>query len=330
VGADRLVNTVKRLVNNDLLWRVDYSIVLEMNEVNLRAFGGGLSPVRSLESVLSDPQPDYVPHIFMLNTAAGELFLDRILMSEMKADRWAAIVVAEDIAPRVYRGLGEFHVVHGGNTLAYGEDKCFEWTGQGADRECRIFRQVLVTYPLDATDGESPKVLTPVNAFDGANRPQWSWDEEKIAFDAFPEGRLGRAQIFVMDRDGGGVRQLTSESQGQNGARSASWSPNNIKIVYVSDRESFSWDIWVMNAEGSGQQNLTKGRVKFPNGPRFSPDGRRIMFSANDNEPAGDRRGGPDSELWIMDRDGGNLTKVTSNEVDDENGVWGQRDRRCL
>lgn len=133
-----------------------------------------------------------------------------------------------------------------------------------------------------------------------------------------------------MDRDGGGVRQLTSESQGQNGARSASWSPNNIKIVYVSDRESFSWDIWVMNAEGSGQQNLTKGRVKFPNGPRFSPDGRRIMFSANDNEPAGDRRGGPDSELWIMDRDGGNLTKVTSNEVDDENGVWGQRDRRCL
>ena len=171
VGADRLVNTVKRLVNNDLLWRVDYSIVLEMNEVNLRAFGGGLSPVRSLESVLSDPQPDYVPHIFMLNTAAGELFLDRILMSEMKADRWAAIVVAEDIAPRVYRGLGEFHVVHGGNTLAYGEDKCFEWTGQGADRECRIFRQLLVTYPLDATDGESPKVLTPVNAFDGANRP---------------------------------------------------------------------------------------------------------------------------------------------------------------
>ena len=40
VGADRLVNTVKRVVNNDLLWRVDYSINTEMNEVNLRAFGG--------------------------------------------------------------------------------------------------------------------------------------------------------------------------------------------------------------------------------------------------------------------------------------------------
>lgn len=41
VGADRLVNTVKRVVNNDLLWRVDYSINTEMNEVILRALAGG-------------------------------------------------------------------------------------------------------------------------------------------------------------------------------------------------------------------------------------------------------------------------------------------------
>ena len=95
VGADRLVNTVKRVVNNGLLWRVDYSIFTEMNEVTLRAFGGGLSPVRSLASVVDDSQPDSVPHVYMLNTAAGDPFLDRILMSEMKADRWAATVVAE-------------------------------------------------------------------------------------------------------------------------------------------------------------------------------------------------------------------------------------------
>ena len=241
-------------------------------------------------------------------------------MSEMKADRWAAIVVAEAIPPRVYRGLGELHVVHGGNTLAYGEDKCFEWTGQGEDREYRIFRQVLISYPLDASPGVSPTVLTEVGDFDGANRPQWSWGQEHIAF---PDGRLGRAQIFVMDRAGGGVRQLSSESNGQNGSRAASWSPDNAQVVYFSDRESFSWDIWLMNADGSAQQNLTKGRVKFPKGPKFSPDGRRILFYGNDSEPAVDRRDGPDSELWIMDRDGSNLTQITSNDVDDENAVWG-------
>lgn len=75
VGADRLVNTVKRVVNNALLWRVDYSITEEVNRVNLRAFGGGLNPVRSLDSVVKDPEPDYVPHIYMLNTARRRVLL---------------------------------------------------------------------------------------------------------------------------------------------------------------------------------------------------------------------------------------------------------------
>ena len=90
--------------------------------------------------------------------------------------------------------------------MVYGEDKCFDWKVQDTERECRVFRQVLVTYPLDAPPGVSPTVVTEVGDFHGANRPQWSWDEKNIAFDAFPEGRQGRTQIYVMDRDGGSVR----------------------------------------------------------------------------------------------------------------------------
>ena len=78
-----------------------------------------------------------------------------------------------------------------------------------------------------------------------------------------------------------------------------------------------------MNADGSGRQNLIKGRVDFPKGPRLSPDGRRIMFYANDEGPAVDSRPGPDSELWIMDTDGGNLRQVTSTDAEEENAVWG-------
>ncbi len=78
-----------------------------------------------------------------------------------------------------------------------------------------------------------------------------------------------------------------------------------------------------MNADGSGQQNLTKGRVDFPKGPRLSPDGRRIMFYANDEGPAVDSRRGPDSELWIMDTDGSNLRQVTNTDSEEENAVWG-------
>lgn len=323
VGADRLVNTVKRVVNNALFWNVDYSIITELNESNLRAFGGGLGPLRSLDSLTSDPQPDYVPHIFMLNTSgAGAPFLDRILMSELKADRWTAIVVAEDIPPRIYRGLGGLDVAHGGTEVVYGEDKCFQWNGD----QCQMFRQVLVTYPLDPPPGAIPTQLTSVEEFDGAHRPQWSWDQRMIAFHAYPDGRLDRAQIYVVSSAGSGLTQLTFESQGQNGVTAPSWSPGNSKIVYVSDRDSFSWDIWVMNSDGGEQENLTKGRVKFPNEPKFSPDSRRILFYAQDDSSRSSsqpRRGGPDSELWVINRDGTALTKVTDNEADDENPVWG-------
>ena len=320
VGADRLVNTVKRVLNNALFWGVDYSIFTELNESNLRAFGGGLEPFRSLDSLTTDPQPDYVPHIFMLNTSgSGPLFLDRILMSELKADRWTAIVVAEDIPPRVYRGLGGLDVAQGGTELVYGEDKCFRWDGD----QCQIFRQVLVTYPLDPPPGITPTEITSVEEFDGAHRPQWSWDQRKIAFHAYPSGRLDRAQIYVVSSDGSVLTRLTSESQGQNGATAPSWSPGNSRIVYVSDEKSFSWDIWVMNSDGSGQENLTNGRVKFPNEPKFSPDSRRILFYAQDRSSSQPRRGGPDNELWVMNRDGTGLRKVTDNEVDDENPVWG-------
>ncbi|PKB63924.1 MAG: hypothetical protein BZY80_04545 [SAR202 cluster bacterium Io17-Chloro-G2] len=320
VGADRLVNTVKRVVNNALFWRVDYSIFTEMNESNIRAFGGGLGPFRPLDSLTSDPQPDYVPHIFMLNTSGeGPLFLDRILMSELNADRWAAIVVAEDIPPRVYRGLGGLDVAHGGTSVVYGEDKCFQWNGD----ECQIFRQVLVTYPLDPPAGVTPTEITSVDEFDGAHRPQWSWDQRKIAFHAYPNGRLDRAQIYVAASDGSGSTQLTFQTRGQNGATAPNWSPGNSRIVYVSDQESFSWDIWVMNSDGSGQENLTNGRVKFPNGPKFSPDGRRIVFYAQDDSSDGTSRGGPDNELWIMNRDGAGLRKITDNDADDETPVWG-------
>ena len=46
------------------------------------------------------------------------------------------------------------------------------------------------------------------------------------------------------------------------------------------------------------------------------------MFYANDEGPAVDSRRGPDSELWIMVTDGGNLRQVTSTYDEEENAVW--------
>ena len=319
VGADRLVNTIKRVVDNALLWGNDYSVFTEFSQTNLRAFGGGLQPIRSLDSLINSPSPDYVPHVYMLNVSAQDvLFLDRIFMSELKADRWTVILAAQDIPPRVHGGLGGMHVVHGGSTIVYGEDKCFKM----AEGRCQSFNQVIVTKPLDSPPDSPAIQLTSVEDFDGAHRPRWSWDEGKIPFHAFPNGRLAPAQIYSINKDGSGKERITNHTQGQNGARHPSWSPDNSNIAFMSDEESSSWDIWVMDADGNGKQNLTGGRVKFPNEPEFSPDGRRILFYGHDTKPNSSGRGAPDYELWLMGRDGSNLRMVTSNDSDDENPVW--------
>ena len=70
------------------------------------------------------------------------------------------------------------------------------------------------------------------------------------------------------------------------------------KIAFASDREG-NWDIFVMNADGSGQTNITNSPASEIR-PRWSPDGKKILF----------QRGS--FELWTMNADGSGQTFVTS------------------
>jgi TolB protein len=60
-----------------------------------------------------------------------------------------------------------------------------------------------------------------------------------------------------------------------------------------------------MNADGSGQRNLTRS-VTYPfasdGAPAWSPDGRKILFVSN--------RGG-NAEVYVMNADGSGLRKLT-------------------
>lgn len=117
----------------------------------------------------------------------------------------------------------------------------------------------------------------PSGEFDGA----WSPDGRHVAFSS---GRNGNLDIFIMRDDGKGVRQLTSDVADESQPR---WSPDAQRIVYRSRKDGSppgpgffpTTDIFSMNADGTGQLNLTKTPDVFDYWPSWSPDGKRLLFT---------------------------------------------------
>lgn len=77
---------------------------------------------------------------------------------------------------------------------------------------------------------------------------------------------------------------------------------SNGKIAFVSNR-SGNADIWIMDADGGNQTNLTSA-PGTDSDPQWSPDGSKIAFSS-------DRIGNP--QIYTMNSDGSGLHKLTSN-----------------
>ena len=77
-------------------------------------------------------------------------------------------------------------------------------------------------------------------------------------------------------------------------------------------------EIYVMNADGSGQQRVTNNS-SHDEAPVFSPDGSKIAFASNMDAPVacpGTARTvacEPYTEIYVMDVDGSNVTRLTDN-----------------
>jgi Tol biopolymer transport system component len=105
------------------------------------------------------------------------------------------------------------------------------------------------------------------------------------------------------------VTQGTGRRDGQEGL---AWVSDE-KIAYTS-HESGGSEIWLSNADGREQKQLTNTRDNLF--PTVSPDGTTIIFnSTRDNQK---------SSLWRMDTDGGRLARLTEGTYPDftPDGKW--------
>jgi Tol biopolymer transport system component len=96
----------------------------------------------------------------------------------------------------------------------------------------------------------------------------------------------------------------------------AAVSLDNTKIVFdVMSEDGVNCNIYVMNADGTGQTRLTDGLSQ--NGwPAWSPDGTKIVFaSSRDTQPG-------DWEIYVMNADGTGMTRLTKDGVGKGNPTW--------
>lgn len=133
--------------------------------------------------------------------------------------------------------------------------------------------------------------------------PDVSPDGTKIAYVDGVEG----GNIWVVNADGTNPVQLTTSGV----EFFPVWSPDGNQIMYTSSADG-DGDIYVMNADGTAQTNITDN-TDGDFGGSWLPDGTQITF-------ASDRDGDP--EIFVSNADGTSLQKLTDNTDRDTNPVW--------
>jgi Tol biopolymer transport system component len=142
-----------------------------------------------------------------------------------------------------------------------------------------------------------------------ACNPLYSPDGSKIAY--ISVGEQGSPQIFTANVDGTDSKQLT-ETYLPNwdsgfptyGNYDPHWTPDGKMIVYVSEINEGTPEIYIMSSDGSNQKRLTNTERRNES-PELTFDGKFILFSSN-------RISNMNSEIFVMNINGKNQKPLTN------------------
>src|SRR2546425_11593086 len=169
-----------------------------------------------------------------------------------------------------------------------------------------------------AADGAGAQRLTTNPEYDAEGT--LSPDGKAIVFTSLRDGDL---DIYTIGVDGKHLKRLT-HTLGYDGG--PFFSPDGKQIVYrawhpqtATDSSDYRaliaqnlvrpvrMDIWVMDADGSHQRQVTSlGGASFA--PYFHPDGERIIFASNYRNPRS-----RNFDLYLVHRDGSGLEQITTS-----------------
>lgn len=166
-------------------------------------------------------------------------------------------------------------------------------SGRRGDDRSRI-------YTVDLTSGESRLITPEPHSY----LHGWSPDGRTLSFCGarWQDGALAW-DVYTVDAEGGGERRLTDAPGLNDGPE---FSPDG-KTIWFNSVRTGRMQVWKMNADGTGQVQMT-----FDTGwnawfPHISPDGHRVVYlayRAGDLEP-GEHLPDKHVQLRMMDAAGG-------------------------
>ena len=235
------------------------------------------------------------------------------------------------INPRVERGL---YVMHADGTglqllagdLEFGDTRT--WSPDGRFIATDVWNNTDIAI-IEVETGTVKNVTnSPAIAGRGEFHPSWSPDGTQIAFHS---GDLQSPEIWIMNADGSGAHKIADgccpawqpaprtpapEATGAVVSQTPTGVAGTVargRIGFDSHQDGeFNAEIYVMNADGSGQTNLTNNSAGDYY-PSWSPDGTRIVFMSGRDGNFG---------IYVMSADGSNVTRLTNSQASDTWPSW--------
>jgi TolB protein len=237
--------------------------------------------------------------------------------------------IAFTSGPPFLAGPGELYVVNADGSekrllarLPKSVDGDVAWSADGQTIAVGGFGTVVFVN----ADGSGQRNITREWTLEG--HPVWSPDGRRIAFTR-TWGNDG--DIYVMNADGSGIRRLT-RTPGPGWTWFPIWSPSGRRILFGKIAVTFRPDrkphyvdrpeVWVMNADGSGQRRLARGFASA-----WSPDGQKIAFTS---WPRRTSWPGRNSEIYVLNADGSGQRRLTHNGVAEGGAAWSPDGRQIL
>jgi hypothetical protein len=300
-GIGEVIIEARNLQSHESTHAGDYSVILMRavvgNSVEITPIVANIYPTADSESL---PQAHYLTAITDLNgDGNGEIVVDTLMDLSRQTfvfeiqDRQPQLVLTApcrmDVEPERL-ALLDAGIYAADSTSTPTETPGEENPDKFAFTSCKEVPSGCEIYVMNV-DGSNLVQLTDNSDHD--HSPAWSPDGTKIAFTS---NRDGDYEIYVMNPDGSEQMRLTASLHSTS---SPNWSPDGTKITFISIYEG----IYTMNADGSDVTKiLSDNRVMFD--LAWSPDGSKMAFIIS-TSPSRD-------EIFIMDADGTNLTRLLS------------------